>query len=189
MYQLAQRQASYVVVEERRPVIKEKTTQKLLTTPAPPRALENSIADVSLLAGLLIDKFRYHLPLLRQYQRITEAGIALSRSLITQLVAKAIALLKPIAGAQHQHVLQSKVLAIDETLIKAGRKGPGKMKRGYFWPIYGEDCEIVFIYCNSRSRKHLDEILGDFQGTLQTDGYEEYDRYIAGQEGIIHAQC
>lgn len=188
-FRLAQQRASYVVIEERRPVIKEKSSQKLITTPAPARVLENSLADVSFLAGMLIDKFQYHLPLHRQHQRLTEAGISLSRSVLTLLCAKAIALLKPIAEAQCQHVLMSQVLAIDETPIKAGRQGPGKMKQGYFWPMYGEEGEIVFRYCNSRSGQHLESLLGNFQGTLLTDGYAAYDRYASSKEGVTHAQC
>jgi transposase len=188
-FRLAQNRASYVVIEERRPVIKERSSKKLITTPVPDRVLDNSIADVSFLAGMLIDKFLYHLPLHRQHQRLTAAGITLSRSVLTQLCAKAVSLLKPIADAQCQHVLKSKVLAIDETPIKAGRKSPGKMKQGYFWPMYGEEGEIVFRYCNSRSGKHLESLLQGFQGTLLTDGYAAYDRYVANNEGVTHAQC
>jgi len=42
--------------------------------------LEKSYADVSLLAGMLIDKFRYHLPLYRQHQRMRAAGVTVSRA-------------------------------------------------------------------------------------------------------------
>lgn len=188
-FRLAQQRASYVVIEERRPVLKEKDTQRLITTPAPTRVLDNSIADVSLLAGMLIDKFQFHLPLYRQHQRLSEAGITLSRSLLTQLTTKAIALLRPIADAQCRSVLLSRVLAIDETPIKAGRKGPGKMKQGYFWPMYGDQGEVVFRYCSSRSGQHLESLLGDFQGTLLTDGYAAYERFVANKPGVTHAQC
>lgn len=188
-YLLAQRQASYVVIEERRPVFRKKDTGLLTTTPAPARVLDNSLADVSFLAGMLMDKFLYHLPLHRQHQRLTAAGITLSRGVLTQLTAKAVALLKPIADAQHEQVLRSRVLAIDETPVKAGRSGPGKMRQGYFWPLYGDLDELVFCYASSRSGKHLKVILKDFQGTLLSDGYQAYEQYVAGQEGLTHAQC
>ena len=188
-YRLAQQRASYVIIEERRPVIKEKTTTKLISTPAPARVLDNSIADVSFLAGMLIDKFLYHLPLHRQHQRLSEAGITLSRSVLTRLVAKAIALLKPIAEAQYRHVLMSQVLAIDETPIKAGRKAPGKLKQGCFWPMYGDHDEIVFHYCAGKSGNQLALLLEGFQGTLLTDGNTTYERYAAKTAGITHAQC
>lgn len=187
-FRLAQQRASFVVIEERRPVIKEKDTQKLITTPAPARVLDNSFADVSFLVGMLIDKFLYHLPLYRQHQRLSAGGITLSRGVLTQLTGKTISLLKPIADAQARSVLMSQVLAIDETPIKAGRKGPGKMRQGYFWPMYGDQGEILFRYCSSRSGSHLESLLSGFNGTLLTDGYAAYERY-AKKYALRHAQC
>ena len=34
---------------------------------------------MSFIVGLLVDKFRYHLPLYRQHQRLLDAGFTLSR--------------------------------------------------------------------------------------------------------------
>ena len=38
-------------------------------------------------------------------------------------------------------IVQSEVLAMDETPIKAGRKVKGKMHTGYFWPMYGDKAD------------------------------------------------
>ena len=59
-YRLAQRPGSYVVLKVVRPLIKRLDTQTLHCPPAPVGVLEGSRADVSLVAGLLIDKFAYH---------------------------------------------------------------------------------------------------------------------------------
>jgi transposase len=194
-YRLAQRASSYVVLKVERPVFRRKGTEKPVTTPAPFNVLDNSLADVSLLAGLLVDKFQFHLPLYRQHQRIQQAGITLSRSTLTNLVKRAIDLLRPIVDAQTDNVLRSRVLAMDETPIKAGhqgRAGPqkGKMKSGWFWPLYGDADEVVFTYSNSRGRLHIEEVLNDqFSGILISDGYAAYARYAEAQQGITHAQC
>jgi transposase len=194
-YRLAQRASSYVVLKVERPVFRRKGTEKPVTTPAPFNVLDNSLADISLLAGLLVDKFQFHLPLYRQHQRIQQAGITLSRSTLTHLVKRAIDLLRPIVDAQTDNVLRSRVLAMDETPIKAGhqgRAGPqkGKMKTGWFWPLYGDADEVVFTYSNSRGRRHIEEVLNDqFSGTLISDGYAAYARYAAAQENVTHAQC
>ena len=37
-----------------------------MEVPAPSAVFEGSLADVSLLAGILVDKFAYHLPLYRR---------------------------------------------------------------------------------------------------------------------------
>ena len=136
-YRLAQRLGSYVVLQYTRPVYKRLDDLTILTTPAPANVLEKSAVDVSFLAGMLIDKFCYHLPLYRQHQRLRQAGIQLSRSSLTTWASRAIDLLKPIVDAQHRHLLQSRVLAMDETPIKAGLKKKGKMRQAYFWPMYG----------------------------------------------------
>ncbi len=194
-YRLAQRASSYVVLKCERPVFRRKGTEKPVTTPAPFNVLDNSLADVSLLAGLLVDKFQFHLPLYRQHQRIQQAGITVSRSTLTHLVKRAIDLLRPIVDAQTDNVLRSRVLAMDETPIKAGhqgRAGPqkGKMKAGWFWPLYGDADEVVFTYSNSRGRAHIEDVLSDsFSGTLISDGYAAYARYAAAQESVTHAQC
>ncbi|MEW5755396.1 MAG: transposase, partial [Pseudomonadota bacterium] len=76
-FRLAQRPASYVVLRYDRPVIKRKDSEQPLPSLAPANVLDKSLADVSLLVGLLVDKFQYHLPLYRQHQRLAEAGITL----------------------------------------------------------------------------------------------------------------
>ncbi len=194
-YRLAQRTSSYVVLKLERPVFRRKGTEKPVTAPAPFNVLDNSLADVSLLAGLLVDKFQFHLPLYRQHQRIQQAGVTVSRSTLTNLVKRAIDLLRPIVDAQTSNVLRSRVLAMDETPIKAGhqrRAGlqKGRMKSGWFWPLYGDADEVVFTYSNSRGRSHIEAVLSEsFSGTLISDGYAAYARYAAAQENITHAQC
>ncbi len=188
-YRLAQRPGSYVILKYVRQVFKRKDTQAIMTTCTPGNVLEKSSVDVSFLSGMLIDKFCYHLPLYRQHQRLEQCGIQLSRSSLTTWAGRAIDLLSPIVDAQHRHLLQSRVLAMDETPIKAGRKSKGKMRQGYFWPMYGEADEIVFRYAPSREHCHVQSFLGDFQGTLLSDGYDAYAAYAKKQAQVTHAQC
>lgn len=190
VHRLAQRPASYVVLQYERPVLKRKGQDKPELSPAPANVLDHSIADVSLLVGLLVDKFQYHLPLYRQHQRLSEAGVTLSRATLTNLTKRAIELLRPIVECQLENVLQSKVLAMDETPIKAGKAGKGKLKQAWFWPLYGDQHEVVFTYSASRGRQHIETTLkSQFQGTLLSDGYAAYARYAEQSEGVTHAQC
>jgi transposase len=95
-FRLAQRPGSYVVLKYRRPVIKIKQTQAIACASAPAGVIEGSRADVSFVAGLLIDKFAYHLPLYRQHQRLSDAGITVSRPWLTRIAQQGTALLEPI---------------------------------------------------------------------------------------------
>jgi transposase len=188
-YRLAQRPGAYVILKYVRPVIKRKATAALSCPPAPPAVLERSFADVSVLAGVLVDKLRYHLPLYRQHQRLAAAGITLSRATLTQWVHRSAVLLEPIYHALLSSILQSKVLAMDETPIKAGRQGKGKLHTGYFWPLYGAQDEIAFPFAASRAQAVVREVLGSFCGVLVTDGYTVYERYARTVNRIVHAQC
>jgi len=188
-YRLAQRPGAYVVLKYVRRTIKRLDTGALITPPAVPTVFEKSYADVSFLAGMLVDKFVYYLPLYRQHQRLRACGIDVSRSSLSNWVHRTAELLGPIYAAQLGSVLASRVLAMDETPIRAGRKAKGKMRTGYFWPLYGDRNEVAFPYASSRAAVNVKTILGDFSGTLVSDGYEAYARFAASRDAIVHALC
>jgi transposase len=190
-HRLAQRPGAYVVLKYVRRVIKRRNTQTLHCPPAAVGVIEGSRADVSFIVGVMVDKFQWHLPLYRQHQRLTEAGFKLSRPWLTQLVSQGAQLLEPIYDAQLDSIRRSRVKAVDETPIKAGRAGPGKMKAGYFWPVYGEHDEVCFAFFESRQHACVKALLGEEppQGSvLLSDGYAAYSRY-AEATGVTHAQC
>ena len=189
-YRLAQRPGSHVVLRYVRPVVKHKREATLLSVPAPDGLWEGSMADVSVVAGVLVDKFCYHLPLYRQHQRLLMSGITVARPTLTTWVHRSGALLKPIVDAQLRHVLLSKTLAMDETPIKAGRgKHKGKMKTAWYWPLYGEDDEVVFTFSPTRARTHIEKVLGSFAGTLLSDGASVYEQFTRSRPHLVHAQC
>ena len=188
-YRLAKNPASYVVLKYVRQVVKQKSTQVITAPPAPAAVFEKSIADVSFLAGMLVDKFVYHLPLHRQHQCLTQNGVVLARSTLTNLTKRSVELLRPIYQAQLDQILLSKILAIDETPIKAGKAKKGKLKQAYFWPIYGEANEICFTFSATRSVQHLHDQLRAFNGTIVSDGYKAYECYSQASENITHALC
>ena len=195
-HRLAQRPGSYVILKYVRPVIKRTDDATLHCAPAPAGVFEGGRADVSFLAGPVIDKFLYRLPLYRQHQRLLAAGIEVSRQWLTQQLLAVALLLAPIVAAQLAGIRACRVKAMDETPIKAGRQGPGKLHQGYFWPIWGDTDDggggdIVFLYRASRAAIHVREALGEClvqDAVLLTDGYSGYVQY-AVRTGIAHAQC
>lgn len=190
-YRLAQRPGATVVLKYRRPVIKLKADQRIVCPNAPGGVIEGSRADVSFIAGLLIDKFAYHLPLYRQHQRLCDNGITVSRPWLTQIGQQAIALLDPIYEAQFASIRACRVKAMDETPIKAGRREPGKLKAAYFWPVYGQLDEVCFPFFESRRAEHIEQALGMSHAegaVLLSDGYSAYAHY-AQKAGLTHAQC
>ena len=185
---LAQRPASFVVLKYIRQVVKQQDGL-LSCPPAPTSVLGKSVADVSLLACMAIDKFRYHLPLYRQHQRMQAAGVRLARSTLTNWTHRTADLLEPIYQAQVESILKSEVVAMDETPIKAGRRERGKMKTGYFWPVYGDRNEIVFPFSDSRAAGVVRAVLASYCGVLLSDGYKAYEKHAGEVNGLVHAQC
>jgi len=188
-YRMAQRPAAYEIFCYARKTFKHRKTGQFFCAPAPPSVLERSSADVSLLAGMLVDKMIYHLPLYRQHQRMADCGITVSRASLTNWTKRACDLLEPIHDAQLRSILSGDIVTMDETPIKAGRKGQGKMKRGYFWPVYGDRDEVAFLYAPTRAQSMINDTLKNFSGVLLTDGYKAYDSYAEQTESIVHAQC
>jgi transposase len=196
---LAQKPGSYFVREFIRPVYKKKAAadaieNEIFCAPPPWTVLDRSFADVSLLAGILIDKFRYHLPLYRQHQRMEACGVHISRGTLTNWVHRTVELLVPVYDAQFKSILSSKVLAMDETPVKAGRKKKkppdrGKMNKAYFWPLFGDQNEVAFHFSPTRSHSVVFEVLDGYAGTLITDGYEAYKNYAKKFSDVCHAAC
>jgi transposase len=193
-YRLAQRPGVYVILKYIRNVTKKishrEGEKKISCPPMPFEVFEKSHADVSFLAGLLIDKFQYHLPLYRQHQRLEGAGIEVSRAWLTQLVHRCGDLLKPIFDELVKSIRMCRVKLMDETPIKAGRKKKGKMRTAYFWPVMGGK-EIAFLYFSTREHRNVFEALGanpDDDSVVVSDGYEAYKQY-AKATGILNPQC
>jgi transposase len=106
-YRLAQRPGSYVILKYVRPVIKLRADQTLSCPPAPVGVLDGCRADVSFIAGMIIDKFAHHQPLYRQHVKLQDSGINVSRAWLTKLMPAAVSLLEPIFNAQLASVRRS----------------------------------------------------------------------------------
>jgi len=61
-WRLSQRPSSYSVLKLICPVYRLKASGEIVCAQTPPAIFPGCTADVSVLAGLLIDKGRYHLP-------------------------------------------------------------------------------------------------------------------------------
>lgn len=188
-YELAQKPASYEVIEHVQDVIK--INDRIVASVQSESVLPGSYADVSLLANLIIDKFQYHLPLYRQHQRISAAGVKICRASLTNYVHQSLDLLEQVYYAQLDSIKSGNIVWMDETPIKAGhQKEKKKLKSGFIWSMYGDKKEVGFWYHESRGTKVIQDLLTkDFQGTLITDGYEAYSSYAKELAVVEHAMC
>lgn len=156
----------------------------------PSRALEKAMAGPGLLAQVVIDKYVDHLPLYRQMQRFERSGVKLPYSTLTDWVSATCKLLIPLYEALKKEVLQSSYLHCDETPIKVLDKDKkGQTHRGYYWVYQNSIEKIVFFdYQMGRGREGPSGILENFQGYLQTDGYNAYEVFDQ-RSGITLLHC
>ena len=81
-----------MVLKYVRPDVKAKNAE-VVSHSAPEGVFERSFADVSLVAGILVDKFQYHLGLYRQHQRLAAGGVRILKQTRANFVARAAGLL------------------------------------------------------------------------------------------------
>ncbi len=156
----------------------------------PSRPLPKAIAGEGLLAQIVIDKYIDHLPLHRQMQRFERAGVKLPYSTLTDWVSETCGLITPLFNALKVEVLQSSYLHADETPIKVIDKDKkGETHRGFYWVYQNSIDKIIFFdYQEGRGREGPMEILENFKGYLQTDGYAAYDIFDR-RPGITLIHC
>jgi transposase len=159
-----------------RPKYASADNQTILMAPLPERPLPKAIAGPGLLAQIIIDKYVDHLPLHRQQQRFSREKINIPYSTLTDWVSNTCGLITPLYEALKKQVLSSDYLHADETPIKVLDKDKkGETHRGYFWVYHNSLQDRVFFdYQPGRSREGPSELLKNFRGHLQTDGYAAY---------------
>jgi len=156
----------------------------------PVRPLEKAMAGEGLLSQIIIDKYVDHLPLHRQMQRFDRSGVKLAYSTLTDWVGNTCKLITPLYEALKTEVLQSGYLHVDETPIKVmSKEKQGGTHQGYYWVYQNSlDRSVFFDYQEGRGREGPVEILENFRGYLQTDGFAVYDRFEK-QNGITLLHC
>ncbi|MEO8148678.1 MAG: IS66 family transposase [Bacteroidia bacterium] len=162
----------------------------IITAALPTRPIDKGIPGPGLLSQIVIDKYVDHLPLHRQVQRFKREDIHIPASTITDWVKYTGNLLAPLYEVLKQQVLKSDYIMADESPIKVldSEKENGTCQ-GYYW-VYRSPVKnlVLFDYRPGRGREGPKEILKDFSGHLQTDGYPVYEMFEK-QPGITLLSC
>lgn len=157
---------------------------KFIIAQLPEEVIKNCMADASLLATLIVEKYCDHLPVYRQMTRFDRAGIKLAHSTLLDWIAKTCTLLQPLYKTLKQEILQSNYLMMDETTMKVMDKSKkGTTHRGYFWAAQAPPAKLVFFeYHPGRNQEIPHAILSGFKGYLQSDGYVCYETLATNKD-------
>ncbi len=166
----------------------EKTEIVIAELPSLPIPKGN--AGASLIAQILISKFVDHLPFYRQIQMFKRQNVTIAESTINGWFNAGCKLLEPLYQTLKHELLLTNYLMADETPISVLTKDkPGATHKGYHWVYYDPIKKLVlFDYRKTRSREGPNEILENFNGHLQTDGYNAYTN-LNMQANIILLAC
>jgi len=173
-----------------RHIYADKATEKVLTPSLPDRINPKSIAGVSILATMLIEKFVDHLPVYRQIERLKRLGYSLHLNTAYDWMQSPMDFLQILYERHWKHVLSSGYVMMDETGIKSLESNTkGKAHLGRYWVLHDPlGGGTVFRYHRTRSLRAAKEVLMGFKGFLQSDGYEVYTS-LGKQESITHLGC
>lgn len=162
----------------------------IITASLPGRIMEKFMAGEGLLAQMIVDKYVDHLPINRQRQRFERMGVNIAQSTTNDWFRAVLNQLSSLYEAHKRITLDTGYLEADETPIKVqdGDK-KGTTHLGYYWVYRNiEQNLVLFDYRPGRGREGPNDILKDFKGYLQTDGYSAYNSFDKS-EGITLIHC
>jgi transposase len=154
-----------------------------------PRIVEKGLASDRVVIDTVVAKYCDHLPLYRQEAMLErEAGVEISRATLDGWVMRVGELLQPMIAAMRQDLLRASYLQADETTVPVQMHDHrGADHQAYLWQYGRPGGETVFEFQLGRGRDGPKKFLGNWEGILQTDGYQAYDN-IGGNK-LVHVGC
>jgi len=174
--------------------IKPQDDQKLdcigIIADLPVFPIEKGIAGAGLLAQISVDKYVDHQPIYRQVQRFGRENIRIPANTINGWQDSTSRLVFYLFEKHKQLVLGQGYLQVDETPIRVLDKDvKGKCHQGFYW-VYNSPLQnaVLYDYRKGRGRDGPAEMLKDFKGYIQSDGYGVYD-WFGKKKNITLLNC
>lgn len=133
--------ATWKVIQHVREKFTCRQCEKITQAPAPNHPIARGRAGPHLLAQVLFNKYRAHLPLNRQSALFAGDGIELDTSTLADWVGASTATLMPLVEAIEAHVLNAERLHIDDTTVPVLAKG--KCRTGRLWTYVRDDAPFA----------------------------------------------
>lgn len=153
----------------------------------PASYIPKGIADESVIARTITDKYLDHLPLERQERRFKRDEILITKSTMVGWHERLSADLELVVGLMKEKMLGQNILYSDDTKIPVVGDERGKTKRGYFWTWSDGRRWVVFDYSGTRGQAAPENFLGNWNGFLHSDAYCGYEASHA--RGVVPVFC
>ena len=130
-------------------------------------------------AEILLQKYEYHVPFYRQVKEYRHLGVRLTESTLSGWFKPVCELSSPLYSELVKLVTGSGYVQVDETTVRVINKGKGKTDKEYLWMVRAVmEKQVIFHYDDgSRSGQTIRNLLKDFKGYLQSDGYNAYNAF------------
>lgn len=174
-----------------RPKYAQKNNQGIIIADLPSSPIEKGRAGASVLALVIVQKYVDHLPLYRQIEQFKRMGMDIPSSTMSDWVKTGAELIAPLYNVLVKRILQSQYLQVDETRIQVlDRDKKKKTHRGWYW-VYRDPQSglVLFDYHESRGREGPSQRLKNFEGYLQSDGYEVYNAFDKKSITLLHCMA
>ena len=144
---------------------------------APLELIPKSNSSASLLAYIATAKYADALPLYRQEDIFKRINIDLSRQTMARWMITVGEKIAPLITILREELLKSSYIHMDETVVQVLKEdGKKAQTTSYMWvqARSGPAPIVLFHYAKNRSGTHAEELLDDYRGSLQVDGYDGY---------------
>lgn len=164
------------------------TNIKIAALPLLP--LPRSNAGASLLAELLIGKYVYHLPFHRSIEMFKHAGVSIPASTVNGWFAGSSDLLRALYYRLRDIVLATDYIQVDESTVPVIDNEKHRAVKSYLWVVRSVMKNLMFFHYDqgSRAQKVVINLLHNYQGAIQTDGYDAYSIY-ENKKGVLLLGC
>lgn len=152
--------------------------------------LPRSNAGASLLSELLIGKYVYHLPFHRSIAIFKQAGVSIPASTVSGWFTASSDLLRALYYRLKDIVLSSDYIQVDESTVPVINDEKHRAVKSYLWVVRSVMEKLMFFHYDkgSRAQKVVVELLRNYQGAVQTDGYDAYSIY-ENKKGVLLLGC
>ncbi len=165
-----------------------KEHMKIASLPLMP--LPRSNAGSSLLADLLLSKYMYHIPFHRKIAMFKQVGVRLPASTVNGWFSGSSDLLRALYYRLREIVLATDYIQVDESTVPVVGNDKQRAVKSYLWVVRSVMENLVFFHYDkgSRAQKVIIDLLHNYQGAVQTDGYEAYSIY-ENKKGVLLLGC
>ena len=162
---------------------KETDEANIYKPDAPVPVMKKSMASPATVAYTIQEKYQNGVTLFRQEQYWKSNGVELKRNTLANWIIRSSQWLKPLWRLMKDELFKEDIVHADETELRVlKRDGIPTNSMSRMWVFcsgaYSKKKMALYKYHATRSSAVVRDVIGDYAGYLQTDGYSAYNAAV-----------